>query len=86
MTNLEDPQEEIRRNFNQRVPRGEFEQRIEELKSDLASDDFCLKEFFPTEAAFLTTGLARESHQPITGGRSKLPPGCASVLPICAHD
>jgi hypothetical protein len=30
------------------------EQRIEELKSDLAADDFCLREFFATEAAFLS--------------------------------
>jgi hypothetical protein len=71
VTNLEDPLEEIRRNYNQRAPRGGTEQRIEELKSDLAADDFCLKEFSPTEAAFLTTGLARELHQPITRvGRS----------------
>ena len=54
MTNLEDPPEEIWRDYNQRVPRGGMEQRIEELKSDLAADDFCLKEFFATEAAFLS--------------------------------
>ena len=29
-------------------------QRIEELKSDLAADDFCLWEFFASEAAFLS--------------------------------
>ena len=29
------------------------EQRLEELKSDLAADDFCRREFFATEAAFL---------------------------------
>ena len=33
--------------------RASIEQRIEELKSDLAADDFCLNEFFATEAAFL---------------------------------
>jgi len=54
VTNLEDPPEEIWRDYNQRVPRGGMEQRIEELKSDLAADDFCLKEFFATEAAFLS--------------------------------
>ena len=37
-------------NGNQRAC---IEQRIEELKSDLAADDFCLREFFATEAAFL---------------------------------
>jgi len=29
------------------------EQRIEELKDDLAADDFCTQQFFATEAAFL---------------------------------
>lgn len=33
--------------------RATVEQRIEELKNDLAGDGFCLKEFFCTEAAFL---------------------------------
>jgi len=31
-----------------------MEQRIEELKHDLAADGFCLQPFFATEAAFLT--------------------------------
>jgi hypothetical protein len=34
-------------------PRACVEQRIEELKSDLAADNFCRQEFFATEAAFL---------------------------------
>ncbi len=50
VTNLADPPEEIWRDYNQRAC---MEQRIEELKSDLAADDFCLREFFATEAAFL---------------------------------
>ncbi|MGA9055843.1 MAG: hypothetical protein WB763_04960 [Terriglobia bacterium] len=54
MTNLEDPPEEIWRDYNQRAPGGGMEWRIEELKSDLAADDFCLKEFSPTGAAFLS--------------------------------
>ena len=41
---------EIWRDYN---PRACIEQRIEELKSDLAADDFCRREFFATEAAFL---------------------------------
>ena len=48
---LADPPEEIWRDYNQRAC---MEQRIEELKSDLAADDFCLKKFFATEAAFLS--------------------------------
>lgn len=50
VTNRPDPPEEIWRDYNQRAC---MEQRIEELKSDLAADDFCLQEFFATEAAFL---------------------------------
>ena len=50
VTNRLDAPEEIWRDYNQRAC---VEQRIEELKSDLAADDFCLHEFFATEAAFL---------------------------------
>jgi len=50
VTNRSDAPEEIWRDYNQRAC---IEQRIEELKSDLAADDFCLQEFFATEAAFL---------------------------------
>ena len=51
VTNLPEAPEEIWRDYNQRAC---VEQRIEELKSDLAADDFCLREFFATEAAFLS--------------------------------
>ena len=51
VTNRPDPPEEIWRDYNQRAC---VEQRIEELKSDLAADDFCLSEFYATEAAFLS--------------------------------
>ena len=50
VTNRPDPPEEIWRDYNQRAC---IEQRIKELKSDLGADDFCLQEFFATEAAFL---------------------------------
>jgi hypothetical protein len=50
VTNRWDVPEEIWRDYHQRAC---IEQRIEELKSDLAADDFCLREFFATEAAFL---------------------------------
>jgi len=39
----------IWRDYNGRAT---VEQRISELKTDLAADDFCLQEFFATEAAF----------------------------------
>jgi hypothetical protein len=51
VTHRPDPPEEIWRDYNQRAC---VEQRIEELKWDLAADDFCLHEFYATEAAFLS--------------------------------
>lgn len=51
VTNLPSPPEEIGRDYNQRAC---VEQRIEELKSDLGVNGFCLREFFATEAAFLS--------------------------------
>jgi hypothetical protein len=49
VTNVAAPPEEIWRDYNQRA---DVENRIEELKYDLAADDFCLRQFFATEAAF----------------------------------
>ena len=49
VTNLALPEEEIWRDYNRRA---DMENRIAELKHDLAADDFCLREFFATEAAF----------------------------------
>jgi hypothetical protein len=49
VTNREEVPELIWRDYNQRA---DVENRIAELKYDLAADDFCLQEFFATEAAF----------------------------------
>ena len=49
VTNSRCPPEEIWRDYNRRA---DMENRIDELKHDLAADDFCLQEFFATEAAF----------------------------------
>lgn len=49
VTNSPLPEEEIWRDYNRRA---DMENRIAELKHDLAADDFCLQEFFATEAAF----------------------------------
>jgi hypothetical protein len=49
VTSLPNPAEEIWRDYNKRA---DMEKRIGELKYDLAADDFCLREFFATEAAF----------------------------------
>jgi len=49
VSNLALPPEEIWRDYNRRA---DMENRIAELKHDLGADDFCLREFFATEAAF----------------------------------
>ncbi len=49
VTSLDEPPEEIWRDYNRRA---DMENRIAELKHDLGADDFCLKQFFATEAAF----------------------------------
>lgn len=49
VSNLALPPEEIWRDYNHRA---DMENRIAELKHDLAADDFCLQEFLATEAAF----------------------------------
>ena len=49
VTNGSQVPEEVWRDYNQRA---DVENRIAELKYDLAADDFCWHEFFATEAAF----------------------------------
>ena len=50
VTNRSESAEIIWRDNNERAC---IEQRIEELKNDLATDGFCVREFFGTESAFL---------------------------------
>lgn len=50
VTNRQDSALALWRDYNQRAG---IEQRIEELKHDLAADGFCLQPFFATESAFL---------------------------------
>lgn len=50
VTNRNERALELWRDYNQRAC---IEQRIEELKHDLAADGFCLQPFFATESAFL---------------------------------
>ena len=45
------------RDYNQRAI---IEQRIEELKAELNADGFCMKQFFATEAAFLSVLLDKD--------------------------
>ena len=49
VTNRSDAPEQIWREYNLR---GDAENRVAELKYDLAADDFCMRQFFATEAAF----------------------------------
>lgn len=51
VTNRDEPPEWLWRHYDQRAA---IEPRFSELKEDLAADDFCLREFFATEAAFLS--------------------------------
>jgi len=50
VTNRQELAVELWRDYNGRAT---VEQRIEELKNDLAADDFCTQNFWATEAAFL---------------------------------
>jgi hypothetical protein len=49
VTSRADRPEEVWRDYSRRA---DVEKRIAEVKYDLAADDFCLHEFFATEAAF----------------------------------
>jgi hypothetical protein len=49
VTNRPDAPQDLWRDYNRRAT---MEQRSDELKHDLAADDFCRRSFFATEAAF----------------------------------
>lgn len=73
VTNRTNEPLELWRDYNGRAT---IEQRIEELKNDLATDDFCTQNFWPTEAAFLTVrftfnllSLWQQTTTPNTGYR-----------------
>jgi len=71
VTNREEDAATLWRDYNQRAC---VEQRIEELKNDLAADGFCMKQFFATEAAFLSVLFAfnlLSLYQQATGTRSE---------------
>ena len=54
-TNREGDALELWRDYNQRAM---VEQRIEELKSEMHADGFCMRVFFATESAFLAVLFA----------------------------
>lgn len=71
VTNRDEAPVSLWRDYNQRAC---VEQRIEELKNDLAADGFCMKQFFATEAAFLSVLFAfnlLSLYQQATGTRSQ---------------
>lgn len=49
VTSMSGEPSEIWRDYNKRC---DMENRIKELKHDLAADDFCIRQFYATEAAF----------------------------------
>jgi hypothetical protein len=77
VTNLVLTPEEIWRDYNRR---SDMENRIAELKHDLAADDFCLQEFFATEAAFrsilLLFNLLGEFQRAAGLATYRQPPSC----------
>ena len=83
VTNLEDPPEKVWRDYNQRAC---VEQRIGELKPDLATDDFCLREFFATRGGLpghsdAVQPAGRVSSAPAAGRAIGSPPACG---PMCS--
>lgn len=71
VTNRDEDPVTLWRDYNQRAC---VEQRIEELKNDLAADGFCMRQFYATEAAFLSVLFAfnlLSLYQQATGTRSQ---------------
>lgn len=73
VTNREGDALELWRDYNQRAV---VEQRIEELKSEMHADGFCMRDFFATESAFLAVlfafnllSLCQKVAQPTAGYR-----------------
>jgi hypothetical protein len=95
VTNRSEAAPELWRDYNGRAC---VEQRIEELKHDLAADGFCLQPFFATESAFLAVlftfnllGLYQHQTTPDAPYRQ---PGtlrvavflCSAILGAMGHD
>jgi hypothetical protein len=95
VTNRSEIPLELWRDYNGRAC---VEQRIEELKHDLAADGFCLQPFFATESAFLavlfTFNLLSLYQHQVTPGQPYRQPGtlrvavflCGAVLGVMGRD
>lgn len=74
VTNRTESAEWLWHHYDQRAA---IEPRLSELKEDLGADDFCLQQFFATEAAFLSVLFAfnlLSVLQSLTGSRTQLRP------------
>lgn len=84
VTNTDLAAVEVWRTYNGRAG---VEQRIEELKNDLAADDFCTQQFYATEAAFLavvaTFNLLSLFQQASGGGPYRQPATLRAQVFLC---
>lgn len=84
VTNTELEAVAVWRSYNGRAG---VEQRLEELKNDLAADDFCTQQFFATEAAFLavvaTFNLLSLFPQASGGGQYRQPATLRTRVFLC---
>lgn len=93
VTNRTEPAQWLWHHYDQRAA---IEPRFSELKDDLGADDFCLKHFFPTEAAFLSVIFVfnlLSLLQPLTGNTTQQRPAtlrqslftCGAIAGRCGH-
>jgi hypothetical protein len=85
VTNRSDLPLTLWRDYNGRAT---VEQRIEELKNDLAADDFCTQNFWATEAAFLAVLFAFNllslyQHHATPGTRYRQPATLRTAVFLC---
>ena len=85
VTNRTDNPLVLWRDYNGRAT---VEQRIEELKNDLAADDFCTQNFWATEAAFLAVLftfnlLSLYQQQATPGARYRQPATLRATVFLC---
>jgi Transposase DDE domain group 1 len=87
VTDLESTPETIWRDYNKRA---DVENRIAELKHDMAADRFCLQEFYASEAAFrsilLLFNLLSEFQRASGTGRHREPGTLRSQVLLCVAE
>ena len=87
VTDLGEPPEAIWRDYNKRA---DVENRIAELKHDLAADRFCLQEFYASDAVFrsilLLFNLLSEFQRASGGGTHREPGTLRSEVLLCGAE